>query len=215
VLIRSRLTAVYAVVCALACSGRLEAPEGSGQGGGGSAGLAPARPVTAAGNPGVGGQNAGAAGSGASAHIAEDPGDLPIGGADVEVFADAQLMPTQGNGVTGSVHFAQLGRSVAMTVTLSGCPMGPHALHLHANAACGDNANAAGGHWQPQGDGIGDVSCGADGSAQHGFTPPEGTWSIGGPASSNVLRHALVLHEAANLPDPGGRIACGIPAKVE
>jgi Cu/Zn superoxide dismutase len=140
---------------------------------------------------------------------------LPIGGADVELSADAQLMPTPGNGVTGSVHFAQLDERVDMTVSLSNCPQGAHALHLHANAACGDGGNAAGGHWQPQGDGIGDVSCGADGNGQHSFTPPDGTWSIGGPASTNLLAHALILHAGPSLPEPGARIGCGIPAKPE
>ena len=102
-----------------------------------------------------------------------------------------------------------------MTVSLSGCPAGPHALHIHANAACADDGNAAGGHWQPQHDGTVDVSCAEDGSAERSFTPPDGTWSIGGPASTSVLGHALILHAGPNQPDPGGRIACGIPAKPD
>ena len=89
--------------------------------------------------------------------------------------------------MTGNVRFVQLGRKVDMSVTLTSCPEGLHALHLHANPACGDNGNAAGGHWKPQGDGSGDVSCGADGNAQYSFEPPEGTWSIGGPASTTSM----------------------------
>jgi Cu/Zn superoxide dismutase len=210
-----------AVVCVLSCSGRVEVPDNSVQNVAGTMSIGPEGPSagsrTQAGSAGQGasGTAAGASARGGSGGSPEDPGDLPIGGADVEASADAPLMPTEGNGVTGSVHFAQLGKKVDLTVSLSGCPMGMHALHLHANAACSDHGNAAGGHWKPQGDGIGDVSCGADGSAQHSFTPPDGTWSIGGPASSNVLQHALILHAGPNLPDPGARIACGIPAKVE
>jgi Cu-Zn family superoxide dismutase len=154
--------------------------------------------------------------SGGSGGSLEDPGDVAAGGADVELSADAQLMPLRASGVTGSVHFSQLGKKVDLSVTLSSCPAGLHALHIHANAACGDDGNAAGGHWQHEqqdiGDGIGDISCGEDGSAQYSFTPPDGTWSIGGPASTNLLGHALILHAGPNQPEPGGRIACGIPA---
>jgi Cu/Zn superoxide dismutase len=198
--------------CALSCSGRLEADDTSAPVGG-SNGTGAAPPSAGSGNPiGVAGTSTSPNGSGGSGNGSEDPGDLPMGGADVELSADAQLMPLQGGSVTGSVHFAQLGTKVDMTVTLSSCPAGLHALHIHANAACGDNGNAAGGHWQPQHDGIGDISCGDDGSAQYSFTPPDGTWSIGGPASTNLLGHALILHAGPNQPDPGGRIACGIPA---
>jgi Cu/Zn superoxide dismutase len=196
--------------CALSCSGRLEAADTPGPAGGSGAGVA--QPSAGTGNAIGAAGSTGPSGHGGSGGNLEDPGDLPIGGADVELSADAQLMPLQGGGVTGSVHFSQLGRKVDMSVTLSGCPAGPHALHIHVNAACGDNGNAAGGHWQPEGDGIGDISCGDDGSAQYSFTPPEGTWSIGGPASTNLLGHALILHAGPSKPDPGGRIACGIPA---
>ena len=198
----------------LSCSGRLELPDASQN----AAGSKSAYDPPSAGNGsqlGTAGSGAGPSGSGGSGGTMEDPGDFPMGGADAELTADAELSPTQGNGVTGSAHFAQLGKKVDMTVTLTSCPAGAHALHLHANAACGDNGNAAGGHWQPQGDGIGEVSCGEDGTAQYSYTPPEGSWSIGGPASTNLLGHALIIHAGPNLPEPGGRIACGIPAKPD
>jgi hypothetical protein len=59
------------------------------------------------------------------------------------------------------------------------------------------------------------VTCAADGSAQYSHTPPDGRWSLGGPASTDLLRRALVLHAGPSLPAPGARIACGIPVKVE
>jgi Cu/Zn superoxide dismutase len=153
--------------------------------------------------------------SGGGGPGAEDPGELPQGGAATELVANAELMPTSGNVVTGSAHFAQRGEHVELSVSLTSCPMGAHALHLHVNAACGDSANAAGGHWSPQGEGLGEVMCQADGTGQHTFAPPDGSWSLGGPASTDILRHALVLHAGPDLPDPGGRIACGIPVKAE
>lgn len=123
-------------------------------------------------------------------------------------------MPTAGNTVTGSVHFTEQGDSVDMTIHLKGCPEGPHALHLHANAACDDAGNAAGGHWSPQGEGIADIKCGADGAAKFSLQIARGVWSIGDPAVSDLLRHAIILHAGPGQPDPGARIACGIPAKL-
>ena len=116
--------------------------------------------------------------------------------------------------MTGKAHFSESGGQVELAITLTACPMGPHAVHLHANAACGDNGNAAGGHWSPQGEGMGDVMCGADGAAQFSFKPPAGFWSIGGAPASDVLQHAVMLHAGPDKPDPGGRIACGIPVKT-
>jgi Cu/Zn superoxide dismutase len=111
------------------------------------------------------------------------------------------------------VHFSAQGERVDMTLTLSACPAGPHAVHLHANAACNDNGNAAGGHWSPQGEVLADIVCGADGAAQLAYMSEPGSWSIGGPAASDLLRHAIIVH-AGSTQDPGARIACGIPAKV-
>jgi len=129
-------------------------------------------------------------------------------------LAFRELAPTQGNSVTGKAHFSDSGGQVELSITLMSCPTGPHAVHLHANAACGDNGNAAGGHWSPQGEGMGDAMCGADGAAQFSFKAPAGLWSIGGAAASDVLQHAVMLHAGPDKPDPGGRIACGIPVKA-
>jgi Cu/Zn superoxide dismutase len=204
VAVASRLGLLWLVLAVPACSGRVEAPDNAGPSVAGrqsSPPLAP-RPVV------VGGTSSGGG-------AAEDPGDLPVGGADAQLAAEATLMPTSGNSVTGSAHFTQLGQHLELTVTLSGCPAGPHALHLHVNPSCGDSANAAGGHWSPQGDGLGEVTCAADGSAEYSHTPADGRWSLGGPASTDLLRRALVLHAGPALPEPGARIACGIPVKVE
>jgi Cu/Zn superoxide dismutase len=122
-------------------------------------------------------------------------------------------MALQGSGVTGTAHFVEAQAQVTLSITLTGCAAGPHALHLHANAACDDAGNAAGGHWSPQGEGIGDVTCNADGTAQFSFSPPSGTWTIGGAAATDVLPHALILHAGPNL-EPGARVACGIAEKL-
>jgi Cu/Zn superoxide dismutase len=180
---------------------------GQQAGAGGSAGVA------SSGTGGAGASNAGAGGvpstGGTGTAVAGQAG----GGAQ-SVEADAKLMPTTGNGVTGTAHFNAQGERVDMTLTLSGCPAGLHAVHLHTNAACADNGNAAGGHWSPQGEVLADIVCGADGAAQLSYVSEPGSWSIGAPAASDLLQHAIIVH-AGSTQEPGARIACGIPAKVQ
>jgi Cu/Zn superoxide dismutase len=201
-----------------ACSGKIDAPDGGGEGGGGvaSAGVSAASGSAghaigggggAAGQAGQAGMSGGVAGSGAGG-----VGGTGGGGAS-SLQADATLLALQNSGVTGTAHFVGVLDQVSLNITLAGCPAGPHAVHLHANAACDDQGNAAGGHWSPQGEGLGDVMCGADGVAQFSFNPPSGTWTIGGAAATDLLPHAVVLHAGSNL-DPGARIACGIPQKL-
>ena len=224
-----------------ACSGRIGAPAGGGASGaggalgGGGAGSsveagAAGRPANggdaSAGNAGMsasssgsGGANAGgglggAAGGGTSGAAGGGTGGAAGGGTGgASLQADAPLTALEGSGVTGTAQFVETGDKVVLSITLTGCPAGPHAVHLHANPACDDNGNAAGGHWSPQGEGIGDVICGADGAAQFSFTPAPGAWTIGGAAATDLLPHAVMLHAGPSL-DPGARIACGIPAKI-
>jgi Cu-Zn family superoxide dismutase len=196
----------------LACSGHVEAPSTSsaGQTNAGGAGKAAA-------GGGAGESSAGAKSSGGGGVSGMSPGSggndqaAEAGAAPLE--AEAALMPTQGNGVSGTALFTQTDDSVALKITLKDCRYGAHAIHLHANAACADNANAAGGHWSPEGEGLGEAMCGADGVAQFTFTAPVGSWSIGAPAASDVLSHAIILHSGPSTA-PADRIACGIPAKL-
>jgi superoxide dismutase, Cu-Zn family len=150
--------------------------------------------------------------AGATAGQTASEGGEAAGGASA-IEAEAALSATAGNVISGRAHFSQLEEVVSLQLTLQGCPAGTHALHLHENADCRDDANAAGGHWSPRGEVIEDITCGADGVAELLFVAAPGSWSIGAPASSDLLLHALVLHEGPSVA-PGGRIACGIAAKL-
>jgi Cu-Zn family superoxide dismutase len=141
--------------------------------------------------------------------------------------ATATLSPTSGSTASGTVTFTQMrDGSVQAKVSLTGVPPGVHGFHVHDKGDCGDNGNAAGGHFNPTaaphaapdavshhaGD-FGNVEADASGNVNvtktlHGITVAPGTTSVVG--------HAVILH--ANPDDlttqpsgnAGPRIACGV-----
>jgi Cu-Zn family superoxide dismutase len=141
--------------------------------------------------------------------------------------ATATLSPTSGSTASGTVKLAQLGDgSVRVTVDLMGAPAGVHGFHIHDKGDCGDNGNAAGGHYNPAstqhgapsadphhaGD-FGNVTADADGRVKTEFTTRSVTVAEG---PSTAVGHAIILH--ANPDDlvtqptgnAGARIACGV-----
>jgi len=67
------------------------------------------------------------------------------------IVAEAQIEPTAGNEVKGSVKFIQKKDRVHIISKLQGLPPGRHGFHLHQHGNCGDNGMAAGGHYNPTG----------------------------------------------------------------
>jgi Cu-Zn family superoxide dismutase len=127
----------------------------------------------------------------------------------------------------GMVHFQQLADgSVDVQADLTGVPAGTHGFHVHDKGDCGDNGNAAGGHYNPTsmphgapdtashhaGD-FGNVTADANGDVHAHFTTRAITISAG---PTSVVGHAVILH--ANADDlttqpsgnAGARIACGV-----
>lgn len=100
---------------------------------------------------------------------------------------------------------------VTLVVELENCPTkegNPHGSHLHQENDCGNDGNDAGGHWS-QGELIGDITC-VDGTTVHEITRSTDKWTIGGSESTDVTRHAIMIHSGAT----GPRIACGEVAIV-
>lgn len=141
--------------------------------------------------------------------------------------AAATLQATSGSSVQGTVQFQQLkDGSVDVTLDLSGATPGVHGFHIHDKGDCGDNGNAAGGHFNPMsmphaapdanskhaGD-FGNVTADADGNIRTSFTTHSITLSDG---PTSAIGHAVILH--ANPDDlttqpsgnAGPRIACGV-----
>jgi Cu-Zn family superoxide dismutase len=143
-------------------------------------------------------------------------------------MAMASLAPTTGNTANGTVHFQELANhgGVEVQVDLTGVPPGVHGFHVHENGNCGDNGQAAGGHFNPTsmphaapdaashhaGD-FGNVTADAKGEVHTTFVTQSITVS---PGSNSVVGHAIVLHAAPDdlttqpSGNAGARIACGV-----
>jgi Cu-Zn family superoxide dismutase len=141
--------------------------------------------------------------------------------------ATATLAPSSGSTAAGTVKLTQLADgSVEVKVDLTGVPDGIHGFHVHDKGDCGDNGNAAGGHFNPAatahgapaamphhaGD-FGNVTANAAGEVRTTFTTRSVTVEAG---PNSAVGHAVILH--ANPDDlvtqptgnAGGRIACGV-----
>jgi Cu-Zn family superoxide dismutase len=141
--------------------------------------------------------------------------------------ATATLAATSGSTASGTVTFRELrdGR-VEADIRLTGVPPGNHGFHVHEKGDCGDNGNAAGGHYNPNsmphgapgvasrhaGD-FGNVEADASGNVTETRVLTGITVS---PSSTSVTGHALILHANADdlvtqpTGNAGARIACGV-----
>lgn len=154
---------------------------------------------------------------------------LILGGAcaTMRPAATATLAPTSGQTANGPVTFTQnADGSVTVNAKLAGVPPGIHGFHVHDKGDCGDNGNAAGGHFNPMstphggpsdaarhaGD-FGNVEADASGNVNesrtlHGITVE--------PGPTSVVGHAVILHadpddlKTQPTGNAGGRIACGV-----
>jgi len=143
-------------------------------------------------------------------------------------MAMATLQPTSGQTAKGTVHFTDVGDgNIEVQVDLTAVPPGVHGFHIHEKGDCGNNAQNAGGHFNPTGtvhgapDAVshhagdfGNVTADANGEVHTRFT----THSISLKAvdMTNPVGRAVVLHEKADdlVSQPSGnagaRIACGV-----
>lgn len=141
--------------------------------------------------------------------------------------AVATLAPTSGSNASGTVQLTQLrDGSVRVKVDLTGVPAGVHGFHIHEKGDCGDNGNAAGGHYNPLGTphgapnaearhagDFGNVTANASGEVHTTFNTRSITVAAG---PTTAIGHAIILH--ANPDDlttqptgnAGARIACGV-----
>lgn len=174
---------------------------GTSTGGTGTAG------TSTGGTGGSGGANGGSANGGSS-----NGGSGGSGGGTGMPTAVANITGLMGQTVTGTATFTQGATMTTLVLNLTACPNGTHASHLHAMKDCGDNGNAAGGHWLINGEGLDDYTC-ADNKGMLTFMKPTSMWTVGDGSATDVTKYSFMVHEMGGA-SPGGRIGCGLINKL-
>lgn len=153
--------------------------------------------------------------------------DTGLTGIEQETVAIANLEPTQGNNTRGTVTFTQMGEVVRIQANITGLAPGQHGFHIHENGDCSNNAEAAGGHYNPAGTphggphapvgqrhvgDFGNIEAGADGTAT--FERTDSLVTLSG--MNSVVGKAVVVHAGADdlqsqpSGNSGARVACGV-----
>jgi len=143
-------------------------------------------------------------------------------------MAMAMLAPISGSHAQGMVHFEQMpDGTVEVSADITGLdPNSTHGFHIHDKGDCGDNGNAAGGHFNPTamahgapdatshhaGD-LGNITADDKGEVHIHVTSHMLTVD---PGANSVVGHAVIVHANADdlTTQPSGnagpRIACGV-----
>lgn len=149
------------------------------------------------------------------------------------VFAEAEMQPVDGSGVTGTVHLKQRADLLEISGRISGLAPGEHGFHVHENGNCdGAGALSAGGHFSPENDphgspqnhdvahhagDLGNILADEDGNAE--FSIFDTDLNLGDDASS-IINRAIIVHENADdfVTQPAGnagkRVGCAVVKPV-
>jgi Cu-Zn family superoxide dismutase len=146
--------------------------------------------------------------------------------------AVARLKPTEGNEVSGTVHFEQTGDGVRVSAVVTGLdPNSVHGFHIHEKGDCSaPDASSAGGHYSPKqhahglptaetrhaGD-MGNLVVDGDGNVA--FDRTFDTFSVQG-AEAPIVGRAVIVHaqqDDGSQPtgNAGPRLACGVIEALE
>lgn len=144
----------------------------------------------------------------------------------------AQLSPTRGNAVMGSVTFRQNGDKVVVTGEVRGlAPGGEHGFHVHEKGDCSSgDGESAGGHFNPSGAPHGQHASGqhhagdlpslrADAGGVAKFAFESRTISVGSGAT-DVIGRGLIVHRNPDdyrtqpTGNAGPRLACAVITKA-
>jgi superoxide dismutase, Cu-Zn family len=148
-----------------------------------------------------------------------------------EPRAIAQLQPTRGNNVAGTVTFTQRGDKVAVAAKVSGLkPNQEHGFHVHEKGDCSSgDGMSAGGHFNPNGSPHGHYST----QARHAGDMPNLKADANGNASmtaeldivtvsegpTSVVGRGLIVHaqpddyKSQPVGNAGARMACAVIQK--
>lgn len=142
--------------------------------------------------------------------------------------ATAQLQPTRGNSISGSVTFAQIGDKVMVTGEIRGLkPNAEHGFHVHDKGDCSSgDGMSTGGHFNPMGAShgahhqamhhVGDLpSLKADNNGTARFNFESSSIAVG-TGTANVVGRGLIVHRDPDdfttqpTGNAGPRLACAV-----
>lgn len=163
---------------------------------------------------------------------ATDENEAAGSGVDAE-YAEAEILPTEGQTVGGLIKLTRRDRMVAIQGTVTGLEPGAHGFHIHANGDCSaPDASSAGDHFEPADDphgspedlpdshhigDLGNITAGENGEAEVNVTDTE--IELTGPNS--VIGKAFIVHagqddfETQPSGNAGARIGCGVIHAME
>lgn len=153
----------------------------------------------------------------------------PGAGDTTATRAIARISPVGDGSVEGVISFSSDMSTVQISGQLAGLEPGKHGFHIHENGDCGgDNAEAAGGHFNPSGNphgspdddadehhagDFGNIVANSEGMARVNFSDSEISLS---EDANNVIGKAIVVHsgedDLSTQPsgDAGNPVACGV-----
>ncbi len=154
--------------------------------------------------------------------------DTTMTAQQTERIAVAELEPTEGNDVRGTVTFTEEGDGIRIVATVTGLTAGPHGFHAHEIGDCSaPDASSAGDHFNPGGTehGAPDAAEGERHVGDFGNIEADDAGSatydrldtvISFEGQNSIVGKAVIVHEGEDdletqpTGDAGGRLACGV-----
>jgi Cu-Zn family superoxide dismutase len=155
-----------------------------------------------------------------------DQDTLDTGASGEVAEAVAELSPTQGSNVKGTVTFKKDGNGIMVTADIEGLKPGTHGFHIHEKGDCSaPDGSSAGPHFNPAnkhhgapgdtarhvGD-LGNLEADRDGKAHLEMLDTLLTFE----GANSIIGRAVIVHEKADdfktqpTGNAGGRLACGV-----
>jgi len=141
--------------------------------------------------------------------------------------ANANLQPTKGNNVWGTVTFTQKGDKVLVVANVNGLTPSLHGFHVHEKGDCSAaDGMSAGGHFNPQGKqhggpdsaehhagDLGNLNADSSGSATYSYEASGIT--LDKTTATSIIDRSVIVHANRDdytppLGNSGGRLACGV-----
>jgi Cu-Zn family superoxide dismutase len=139
--------------------------------------------------------------------------------------AVANMMPTEGNQVSGTIKFVSKGNDTLVDISIRNLSPGAHGIHINERGDCSaPDGLSAGAHFNPTGtphggmDGphhlgdLGNIVAGADGTVILNFHVKDLNLS----GEPNITGRAVIIHSGADdmktqpTGNSGKRLACGV-----